>query len=320
MADGVRPLGVALQTVLNTAVPPTTTMNWPGTWEWKDNINSTIIKSKNNVRTQEQRIRINTKMDELTLSGGSLDLYEFLSILAITFGVPSSGVYKFGSANNATAGNFATFKFAYGLPESWQLYNCRGNTLTIKGDAANGTLDYDAGIRGVMSAAQPGGAWTPTQSLPTGAEPLDAWQFSLTKGGISPGCVENFQLSFNNNFNALYCFPSTAPTSTTEAGLAPSRFKDGSAEARFNITLEYTGYTGSTFKDFRTKVHGPWQLTGTDPTGTTPGSLVFDLPDVGWISGNLDGSQDESRQVLQAAMLFDLTAATSVKATATLPT
>lgn len=326
MTDGLRPIGVALQTVLNTAVPPTDVMNWPGDWEWNPNINTTIIKSKNNVRTQETRIRVNNKYDELMLRGASMDLYEFLKILALGFGVPAAGVYKFGSANNGTAGNFGTFKFAYGLPESWQLYNCRVNTLEIAGDAANGTLTYDAGVRGVQSASQPGGAWAPTQSLPAGDQPFDAWQFSITKGGVSPGCVETFRLSFDNHFDPLYCFPSVAPTSTTEAGIAASRFRDGSAEARINITLEYQGYLlpggSSSFRDFRTKVHGPWQLTATDanPSYTAPGSLVFDLLDVGFTSGNLDGSQDEARQVLQAAMLFSPTGGTSVTATATLPT
>jgi hypothetical protein len=321
--DGLRPIGLALQTTANTAVPPTVEMNWPGDWEWNPNVNTTVIRSKNNVRTQETRVRVNTKYDEVMFRGASLDLYEFLNVLAITFGVPASGVYKYGAANNGTAGNYGTLKFAYGLAESWQLYNCRGNTLTIQGDAANGTLTYDAGVRGIKSASQPGGAWAPTRSIPTGDAPFDAWQFTITKGGVSPGCVENFRLDFNNHFDALFCFPSTAPTSTTEAGIAPSRFKDGLAEARFNITIEYTGYAGSSFKDFMTKVHGPWQLTATDANAVhtgSPGTLVFDLLDVGFTNGNLDGSQDEVRQVLQAAMLFSPSDTTSVKATATLPT
>jgi hypothetical protein len=155
--DGLRPIGLALQTTANTAVPPTVVMNWPGDWEWNPNVNTTVIRSKNNVRTQETRVRVNTKYDEVMFRGASLDLYEFLNVLAITFGVPASGVYKYGAANNGTAGNYGTLKFAYGLAESWQLYNCRGNTLTIQGDAANGTLTYDAGVRGIKSASQPGG-------------------------------------------------------------------------------------------------------------------------------------------------------------------
>jgi hypothetical protein len=317
--DSVRAFGALPQTAIGTANRPAAGFPYIEGKAWMPNIGNRIPHYKTNGRLQERKIHITTRHDQIDLRQVDLDLVSFPILLQSGFGPPASGVYKFGTATNATPTAFLTcVNVPVGAAESWQFQDCRVNTIQITGDAANGSIQYTASILGLLSATQPGGAWAPTYATTTTKQPIDAWQVTLTKGGSSPGCLMNFQFSVDNHFDPLYCFPSAVPTGSTTAGLAPTRYRDGSAEARFNATLTYDGYTGSSFADFLAKTPGDWAVTFTDPTagvGGGGGSLVIDMPNMQWITASIDESNPEAREVLQGVALYDPTAATSVKAT-----
>lgn len=325
MADSVRAVGWEPQSAIGTPVTVVNCANWVEVFGWDPNIGTRVPSYQTGQRIQETRVLRTTKRDTLTIGQGNVDLYEFLKLLQSNMGPPASGVYKFGTALNSTPTAFLTFRMMMGLTENWRFQDSRVNKLEITADAANGTLQYTAEIFAKKVTGEPTlSAWVPTRSVPAfPSEPFDPWQFVLLKGGAAPpgGCAMMVKLTLDNRFNPLYCFPVADPTGSTEPGLFPSRYTDNPPQARVAITLEYTGYTGSAFKDFLTHAVGAWSLRMIDPGTTTAGSLVWDLPQLDWISpSKLDWTQPETRFVGSAALLLDGTSATSVSATAVLPT
>lgn len=310
MADSVRAIGWAPEVTIGTLPTITAGANFVEEFTPNDNNAYDEPKFKTNKRWMMTKVIAKTRTGDISIRGRVSTAQEFKDLLASAMGVPTSGVYKAGTASSTVAGNYLGVKFAEGLAQSWTQTDARINTLEMALDAANGTFTYTAGLVGPAPVLA--GPWTPTYTTPPGDLPFGAWQV-VCKQGATAVCLYSFTLTLNNNLTPIYCTPLVDPTGSTVAGLSPTRYADGEAAGTFRMTYSYTVNAGSSYADFQSQTTEDWHITATEPVG--PASMVIDIPIVAFTQGQIDRTQPDVRQTLTGTILYDSTSATGVTIT-----
>jgi hypothetical protein len=305
MADMLRAIGVGVQTVAGTPA----TVTWLADVEeftHKPNITFDVPKFKTNTRWMERKVIAKTRYDEVTIRG-RVDAVEFQLLLTSAFGTGVSGVYKAGGSNN----KLLTVDWSEGLSGlMWQMIDARVQSLEVQYDAANGTIHYTIVLRGVGAA--PATVVTPSYTAFPGDQPFGAWQ-GVFKRATTALCIHTFRFTVTNNVDPYYCSPLVDPTSSTEAGLYPSRFTEGEVLGTYDIVYEYLADAASSFYDFRHQISEAWHLKLVDPV--TPSTVLWDFPILAGTSGELDRTHPNVLQHISGSILYDDTSATGVVVT-----
>lgn len=317
MGDSQRAFGAGVQSAAGTAASSITWFSFVEEFSHKPNLTFDVPKFKTNQRWMERKAIAKTRYEEVTVKG-RVDGTEFPILLESALGTPASGVYKAGGSNN----HLLTLKWSEGIytgsnVQTWTMIDARVNTLEYTVDAANGTVTYNATLRGpattVANAAPPSSYTHPTSTIPFGA-----WETVLMRTSTAL-CVVTARWQINNNYDPFYCTPLAMPAAGALAGLAPSRFTEGEVTGTFDITYEYTGESTpapkSSFYDFRYQIEEAWHLHSADPNGTT--DIVIDIPIVCLTSGELDRSKPNVLQHVSGTILYSDTDLTGLVVTVT---
>lgn len=308
MADTVRAFALARQTAQGTLAGTPVWLNFMTDFEYDPKIMKEIPLYKTNTRMQERRTIVKTRDDTVTLKG-DVDSTEFGILLCSALSIPTGPTSNvFTWLAGATGTPYLSCYWMEGLTNLWwTMKDARVNKLEWGIDVTSGKWTYDAEIRGLQSGpstSPPTPAYTPAPD----DSPFQTWQTVISYNSIAR-CVRSCKFTITNNFNPLYCTPATAPTSTTEAGLAPSRYTEGRVEGRFDVTIDYTADAASLYYDYRHNLYTGLTVSATMPENTaaltyTPTMLV-NAPNVSGLTGKLDrNTGDNVYEVISGAMLW----------------
>lgn len=323
VGDSLRAFAVGRQAAVDVAAATLIWQDFVEDYSHKPNLTKDSPEFKINSRMGQRKNYSKTRFDEVNVKI-RLDSTEAGWYLVSAAGPPTDSgtapvvhTFLFGQSQQTpvTATNSMLLTVAWYDGQTnlwWQMINCKANKWDLAIDAV-GNITVDVILRGVKATPMttvPTIAYTP----PADNTPFQPWQCVISKGGTA-ACIVSFKFSVTNNFDPFYCTPTTPPTSTTEAGLYPSRFTDGMVKATWEVIYEYIADAGSSFYDYRHDINEAWIVDCTDPaTGIVP-EFKLELPALGATEGTIERNKPNVLQSVKGVVLWDSSISSIARAT-----